>query len=51
MDFFAGSGSFGEAAAKNGRHFILIDNNPSAIRIMRERLAPYKCNCINCDFE
>ena len=41
LDFFAGAGSFGEAAARQGRSFVLVDNNPGAIRIMRERLARY----------
>ena len=41
LDFFAGSGSFGEAAARHGRSFVLVDNNPEAIRIMRKRLAGY----------
>ena len=41
LDFFAGSGSFGEAAARHGRSFVLVDNNPEAIRIMRKRLAEY----------
>jgi site-specific DNA-methyltransferase (adenine-specific) len=41
LDFFAGSGSFGEAAAKNGRSFSLIDDNPQAIEIMRKRLSAY----------
>jgi site-specific DNA-methyltransferase (adenine-specific) len=39
LDFFAGSGTTGEAAARLGRRFILIDNHPDAIRIMTERLA------------
>lgn len=39
LDFFAGSGTTGEAAARLGRRFILIDNHPDAIRIMAERLA------------
>jgi site-specific DNA-methyltransferase (adenine-specific) len=38
LDFFAGSGTTGEAAARLGRRFILIDNHPDAIRIMAERL-------------
>ena len=38
LDFFAGSGSTGEAAAKHGRRFILIDENPEAVRVMRARL-------------
>lgn len=41
MDFFAGSGSFGEAAAKNGRSFILADSNRQAYSIMESRLDPY----------
>lgn len=40
-DFFAGSGTTGEAAAKNGRRFLLVDSNPEAITVMRERLADY----------
>jgi site-specific DNA-methyltransferase (adenine-specific) len=38
LDFFAGSGTFGEAAKKCGRNFILIDENPQAINIMEARL-------------
>lgn len=38
LDFFAGSGSFGEAAARHGRGFVLVDRNPEAIAIMRQRL-------------
>ena len=41
LDFFAGSGTTGEAAAKLGRGFILVDNNAEAIRVMRERLEGY----------
>jgi site-specific DNA-methyltransferase (adenine-specific) len=41
LDFFAGSGSFGEAAAKNGRDFLLMDESAEAVGVMRERLAPY----------
>jgi site-specific DNA-methyltransferase (adenine-specific) len=39
LDFFAGSGSFGEAAASLDRRFILIDSNPEATLIMKKRLA------------
>jgi site-specific DNA-methyltransferase (adenine-specific) len=42
LDFFAGSGTTGEAAGRLKRYFLLIDNNPSAIRIMTQRLTPYK---------
>ena len=41
LDFFAGSGSLGEAAARHGREFVLVDNNPEAVRIMLKRLAEY----------
>lgn len=39
LDGFAGSGTTGEAAARLGRDFLLIDNNPQAVRIMARRLA------------
>ena len=39
LDFFAGSGTFGEAAVRNGRDAILMDQNPEAIAVMEERLA------------
>ncbi len=42
LDFFAGSGSIGEAAAMHGRHVILIDRNPEAITVMGERLARFE---------
>ena len=38
LDFFAGSGTLGEAAAKNGRKFILIDSSSKAIEVMEKRL-------------
>ena len=41
IDFFAGSGTIGEAAAHLGRQFILIDNNEEAVRAMRKRLSRY----------
>lgn len=39
LDFFAGSGTTGEAAARLDRRFVLIDNNPEAIQVMTQRLA------------
>ncbi len=39
LDFFAGSGTTGEAAFRAGRSATLVDENPEAIRIMAERLA------------
>lgn len=38
LDFFAGSGTTGEAAARNERGFVLVDDNPEAIRIAKKRL-------------
>ena len=39
VDFFAGSGTTGEAAARLGRRYYLIDNNPEAAHVMAKRLA------------
>ncbi|HNR34127.1 MAG TPA: DNA methyltransferase [Candidatus Hydrogenedentes bacterium] len=39
LDFFAGSGSFGEAAIELGRHCILVDNNEEALSVMEKRFA------------
>jgi len=49
MDFFAGSGTLGEAAALHDREFILVDNNLEAIEIMRRRLARYGPELVDCD--
>ena len=49
MDFFAGSGTLGEVAARNGREWLLIDNNPEAIRVMERRLASFRPEFVNCD--
>jgi site-specific DNA-methyltransferase (adenine-specific) len=46
LDFFAGSGTTGEAAARNERGFVLIDENPEAARVMAARLAAYAPECI-----
>ena len=37
LDFFAGSGTIGEVCLELGRNFILVDNNPQAIEVMRKR--------------
>ncbi|MDQ3876500.1 MAG: site-specific DNA-methyltransferase [Actinomycetota bacterium] len=39
LDSFCGSGTLGAVAAKLGRRYVLIDSNPEAVRIARERLA------------
>lgn len=38
LDFFAGSGTTGAVAEKLERRFLLIDQNPEAVAIMRKRL-------------
>jgi site-specific DNA-methyltransferase (adenine-specific) len=38
LDFFAGSGTTGAVAAALGRGFVLVDHNPEAIAVMRQRL-------------
>jgi site-specific DNA-methyltransferase (adenine-specific) len=39
LDFFAGSGTTGDAAQQLGRNFILVDNNLQSIEVMKERFA------------
>ncbi len=49
LDYFAGSGTTGEAAARNARDFLLIDDNPEAIRVMARRLADYGPEMRGCE--
>ena len=49
MDFFAGSGTLGDAAARTNRDFVLIDNNPDAISVMAKRLRSHKPKLVNCE--
>jgi len=39
LDFFAGSGTTGEAAVRRHRSAVLIDDHPESIEVMRQRLA------------
>jgi site-specific DNA-methyltransferase (adenine-specific) len=39
LDFFAGSGSFGEAAFRAGRRCVLVDESAEAVAVMRRRFA------------
>ena len=41
LDCFAGSGTTGEAALEAGRRFILVDNSPEAVAVMKRRFAAY----------
>jgi site-specific DNA-methyltransferase (adenine-specific) len=38
LDFFAGSGTLGAVCRQLGRRFVLIDDNPEAVAVMRRRL-------------
>jgi site-specific DNA-methyltransferase (adenine-specific) len=38
LDFFAGSGTTGFVANELGRKFILMDQNPESIEVIKERL-------------
>jgi site-specific DNA-methyltransferase (adenine-specific) len=38
LDFFAGSGTTGVAAKRNGRGFLLVDESVEAVRVMEQRL-------------
>jgi len=49
LDFFAGSGTTGEAAWRLGRGFILIDDNPEAIRVMARRFAGREVEFVGAD--
>jgi site-specific DNA-methyltransferase (adenine-specific) len=42
LDFFAGSGTTGEAAAKHGRRFVLVDQSADAVAVMKTRLSAYR---------
>ena len=46
LDFFAGSGTTGEAAALHGRGFVLIDHNPEAVHVAATRLAGFQPECV-----
>jgi site-specific DNA-methyltransferase (adenine-specific) len=41
LDFFAGSGTTGEAAALTGRGFVLVDQSREAVDVMAARLSDY----------
>lgn len=41
MDFFAGSGTLGEAAIMLNRRFLLVDDNPESMEVMIRRFAKY----------
>jgi site-specific DNA-methyltransferase (adenine-specific) len=48
LDFFAGSGTTGEAAALEGRRFVLVDDAPDAVEVCKARLAAHRPSCVGC---
>jgi site-specific DNA-methyltransferase (adenine-specific) len=46
LDFFAGSGTTGEAAAIEGRRFVLVDDARDAAHTCKTRLAAQRPRCI-----
>lgn len=49
LDFFAGSGTIGEAAVRSDRQAVLVDNNSEAIEVMAKRLAFAQPHFYGCD--
>ncbi len=42
LDFFAGSGTIGEAAARQRRQAVLVDSNPEAVAVMKRRFSGFQ---------
>ena len=51
LDFFAGSGTFGEAAALHNCSSIMVDNNITAIHSIMSRLAIFGIELVNANYE
>jgi site-specific DNA-methyltransferase (adenine-specific) len=49
LDYFAGSGTTGEAAWREGRRFLLVDNHPAALEVMGRRFAGQDVEFVNYD--
>jgi plasmid maintenance system antidote protein VapI len=49
LDFFGGSGTTGIAAAELGRSFIMCDQNPEAIAVMKMRVAEWDTEFHGCE--
>jgi site-specific DNA-methyltransferase (adenine-specific) len=45
LDFFAGSGTAGMAAASHGRGFVLVDQSSEAVKIAARRLSAFDPDC------
>ncbi|HSY23847.1 MAG TPA: site-specific DNA-methyltransferase [Polyangiaceae bacterium] len=46
LDFFGGSGTTGEAAARHDRGFVLVDKSSEAVAVAARRLAAYTPECV-----
>ncbi len=46
LDFFGGSGTTGESAARHERGFVLVDDNPEAVQVSAARLAFAGPECV-----
>ncbi len=53
LDFFCGSGTTGDGrgAKENGRGFVLVDNNPEAVKVAAARLAEFEPQCRGFDVD
>jgi len=51
LDFFAGSGTTGEAAAKAHRKYILMDSSPDAVKVMANRLSFARPKIVGLEYE
>jgi site-specific DNA-methyltransferase (adenine-specific) len=49
LDFFAGSGTTGAVARQLGRRFVLVDESPEALAVMRRRLGEDRVSYLGVD--
>ncbi len=47
LDFFAGSGTTAAVARQMGRRFVMIDENPDAVEVMRRRLGSQQVSYVD----
>ena len=47
MDFFAGSGTTGVVANMLNRKFLLVDQNPEALEVIKQRLEGVKYELVD----
>jgi site-specific DNA-methyltransferase (adenine-specific) len=49
LDFFAGSGTTGVVANMLGRRFLLVDQNPEALEVIKQRLEGVHYNFVEAE--